>query len=405
MKKVIIVDDEYFARLALIKSIAWQQYGFTVVAEAENGNEAYGLIRKMNPDLAIIDINMPFLDGLELLAKLNDKKIQTKFIVLSGYSEFEYAKKAIKYGVESYLLKPLIEEEMQVELTRIGALIDQEKKAREKESQYSKLAKDDFLRALFTGLMGDISKIEAFADFNQKTGTYKRTACISINYDEKTMACQFSDFSHDFVKIVNDCIRDEFIVEWCVLENEIAILISGGSQEILLEEEMRTLFSCINMKINALSFVERSYIGVSEVYSSLEHTPKEFQRARKENLQKCEVKIASKGFSSKEDFVGAVKMYVVDNIENMSFGIGKIVEKYHFSYHYTCRIFKKKTGTSLGDYILEVRMERAKQLIQEQDLRTVDLAPRCGYADPGYFSKVFKKYHGMTPKEMRKINR
>jgi two-component system response regulator YesN len=107
MYKVLIVDDEPIIREGMKKIINWNIYGYKVIGDAENGLDAYNKILTLNPDLCIIDIKMPEMDGLELISKIKECEINTKIIILTGYPEFEYAQKAIDLGVESYILKPV----------------------------------------------------------------------------------------------------------------------------------------------------------------------------------------------------------------------------------------------------------------------------------------------------------
>lgn len=117
MYSVILVEDEDNIRKGIHYAVPWEQYCCTVIGEARNGVEGVELIQKMNPDIVISDINMPVMDGLQMIAQT---KYQYNYvaILLTGYSDFEYAREAIKYGVSDYLLKPLDIEEMEETLDR-----------------------------------------------------------------------------------------------------------------------------------------------------------------------------------------------------------------------------------------------------------------------------------------------
>lgn len=107
MLKIFIIDDEYFERQSLIRNINWNSLNITVSGEANNGLSAFEAIRKDVPDIAIVDINMPKMNGLDLISRLNENNISCKYIILTGYDEFEYAQKAIKLNVFDYILKPI----------------------------------------------------------------------------------------------------------------------------------------------------------------------------------------------------------------------------------------------------------------------------------------------------------
>ena len=107
MYNILVVDDEARQREAVINSVDWQRAGFNVVGDAENGIEALEQLEKLEPDLILTDIKMPLMTGLELARKAREVRPATKFVILSGYDDFEYAQEAFKYNVIRYLLKPV----------------------------------------------------------------------------------------------------------------------------------------------------------------------------------------------------------------------------------------------------------------------------------------------------------
>ena len=107
MVKVFLVEDEAIIRHGIRDNIDWASHGFEFAGEAGDGEYAYPLILKAQPDILVTDIKMPFMDGLELSRLVKKTLPRTRIIVLSGYNEFEYAKEAIKIGISDYLLKPV----------------------------------------------------------------------------------------------------------------------------------------------------------------------------------------------------------------------------------------------------------------------------------------------------------
>lgn len=106
MYKVIVVEDEDIIRKGLRYSVPWLEMDCNVVGEAANGIEGADLIKEYNPDIVVVDINMPVMDGFQMLENTYEHYNYAP-IILSGYSDFEYAQRAIHYGVKGYLLKPL----------------------------------------------------------------------------------------------------------------------------------------------------------------------------------------------------------------------------------------------------------------------------------------------------------
>ena len=112
MLRVVIADDEPKVNLLLQKIVNWEALGFEIVGTAQDGIHALELIRKEKPDLVMTDIRMPGCDGMELIRQAKEVKPDILFIVVSGYRQFEYARTALKYGVEDYLLKPVKADEL-----------------------------------------------------------------------------------------------------------------------------------------------------------------------------------------------------------------------------------------------------------------------------------------------------
>ncbi|MEG2380411.1 MAG: response regulator [Oscillospiraceae bacterium] len=108
--RIVIVEDEYYIRMGLVNAVEWRENGFEIVGEAEDGKKGIEIIKETKPDIVITDIRMPIMDGLEMLNTLKSENIE--FIILSGYEDFIYAKKALENGVSKYLIKPIDENEL-----------------------------------------------------------------------------------------------------------------------------------------------------------------------------------------------------------------------------------------------------------------------------------------------------
>lgn len=132
MFKVLIVDDELYIREGLKVLLQWEKFGFEICGQAENGEQAYSMLKELKPDLIITDIKMPLMNGLELIEKVNkDLERDMKFVVLSGYNEFEYARKAMRYNVKNYVLKPIEEEELEAVIKEVYGELYEERNNKE----------------------------------------------------------------------------------------------------------------------------------------------------------------------------------------------------------------------------------------------------------------------------------
>lgn len=185
MIKILLVDDEPFIRQGVQMLIDWKEYGYEIVAEASNGVEAIKQLEKNEIDLIITDIKMPEMNGLEFIeyTQMNISK-KYKFIVLSGFYEFEYAKKAIKYNVTDYILKPIVVDELIKVLISFKEELIKEKINHNKQKLRDKTVYDRKLNSIILGKydQSELDYVKKYLNFNDSL----RYIIIEINYDLDT---------------------------------------------------------------------------------------------------------------------------------------------------------------------------------------------------------------------------
>lgn len=146
MFRVIIADDEPKVLLLIKNLIQWDELGLELVATASDGLSALDLINAERPDVVITDIRMPGYDGIELIDRAKQTNPETDFIIVSGYRHFEYAQKAIRFGVEDYLLKPLKAVEINQTLRKMVKKYAEREATKQRDAVYSERARDDAKR-------------------------------------------------------------------------------------------------------------------------------------------------------------------------------------------------------------------------------------------------------------------
>lgn len=205
MLKVLIVEDEDIIRKGLIHTIDWISKGCNIIGDACDGLEGLKLIEKYSPDIVITDIKMPFMDGITMLEEAL-KKYSFYSILLTSYSEFEYAKKAISLKVFEYLLKPVDEEKLFEIIDKIKVEIENKKFV---EDLYKKTIKDKNIKLV---------DLDIYYLPSEKSNYYVNKALDEIknNYDKKIsieslseeMGVSTSYLSRKFKDVTNQTFMD-----------------------------------------------------------------------------------------------------------------------------------------------------------------------------------------------------
>lgn len=187
MFKVLIVDDENSVIELLESLIDWEALGYTICGTASNGEEALKILKQCNPDLALIDIRMPKINGLQLLHQASEMLyLKTKFIILSAYSDFNYAKTAMRYKVKDYILKPIDDEEIVETLKRVSSEIINDIHKLKAERNKEKFEANNYINSLIKYEMNAniADKCREILDLNNNLF---KCVLIEINEFEKWM--------------------------------------------------------------------------------------------------------------------------------------------------------------------------------------------------------------------------
>ncbi|MCR4934576.1 MAG: response regulator [Lachnospiraceae bacterium] len=181
MFKVLLVDDEPFIIQGLSMLIDWKKEGFEIVATASNGEEALDYIKSETPDIVFADIKMPNMTGIDLLKKVYEDKISNaKFVILTGFDDFDYARSALKYKALDYLLKPIGKEELLNVLQKARNELNVGMKAKENEVVRQR---EEYSRRIISVLRGKADS-ETVAFVKKYLGDIKGVRYISFELDE-----------------------------------------------------------------------------------------------------------------------------------------------------------------------------------------------------------------------------
>ena len=185
--RIILVDDEEEVRKSIIRKIDWQSVGFTVVGDAENGEDALEKIENLEPDVVLTDIRMPYMDGLTLAEKIRQRYPSMKIVIFSGYDDFDYAKRAIKLNVTEYILKPVNVEELTAILKKIQASLDEEIEQkrdvsllRENYKRSLPILREQFLKDLVSRQMDEMTVAERLEQYDIPLAGAKKWISIAV---------------------------------------------------------------------------------------------------------------------------------------------------------------------------------------------------------------------------------
>jgi two-component system response regulator YesN len=271
----IIVDDEPEIREGIRDNIPWEDFGFRFAGACANGNEALELIERDAPDVVMTDINMPFMDGLTLSERIKAVAPATKVLILTGYDDFEYARKALQLQVHDFILKPVTPSEFKSGLARLKEALDQERGARRDIDRLKRqlaeslpLLRERFLNRLVSGRSdGAAERIAYFGLPIPDEGVSYHVSLL--DFDERSGG---EAFDLDIIaerNLIEEALGERpaaavFLDE----EDRLAVLSWGKDADQLYREGLKTAES-LRMRLQRAGFSAVS-IGVGETAAGLD---------------------------------------------------------------------------------------------------------------------------------------
>lgn len=264
--KVFLVEDEYIVREGIKNNIDWAANGFTFCGEASDGELAFPMIKKEQPDIVITDIKMPFMDGLELSRLVKKELPQVKIMILSGYEEFEYAKTAIQIGIEEYLLKPINGDELLSAVKRVAEKIAEERQNAKNQQEYQK---DSFeyvenaKRELFNDLISSEPALSEVIDRGKELGlelTAEYYNLLLLKIQRKQRVGSFSEQVVEIMDKVDAFVRSHSGDLMCfdrALEGKAFLFL--GENEPAIEKNICTFLDFFCQTVEP--YTEVSYFG------------------------------------------------------------------------------------------------------------------------------------------------
>lgn len=342
MINVIIADDDYNARAGLLDMIAWDELGANVIATVEDGEQVVKLLGQCpNVDLIILDICMPYMDGLTVAKYIRENDYETEIVLLSAHAEFDYAREALKYGIREYIIKPINRSKLN-QLTEIVKTVCKEKKesVEWKMHLHGAELREDVKTAL----------------------RYKDADAVQriLNVEQSFNSLSAKRFN-EYCSVVFGYMREYF---------------KGSNKDVeMLEKRINIFYEISDVKAMKSSLEEIiEFLFVSDDKSSGRNSV---------------------------NIVKAAKQYIDANILSSDICSSNVATHFNLSVDHLSRLFRSAGEDSLSDYIIKSKIDKAKYFISDTTYSIRQVAQILGYTDPNYFVKIFKKKTGVTPTEFR----
>lgn len=527
MWRVVIIEDEDLLREGLKNCFDWEKKGFQIVGDADNGKQALELIREKEPDVVFTDIKMPFMDGITMTEKLKDRYPDIKVVIISGYDEFEFARRALKAGVSEYILKPVNLKQLEELLEKLGGeLREKEEKKKEwyrlqeiEESSRTSIRQNLLEKLLFRKVPAEEIEKASSAVYQELAKLYYVIGIID-RWDFTMLSVEC-----DYLEIIkSDSQFEERVRQYISPEDPVDILRENNCERLLCiraenekecrrireklkkrflvcrEEGIESVFShvcrgmegvygayvyarglrkkqyassmeevlkeeaSVNTKIQYMNYdadnlfyeirsgsreqvekeVERFeeelnrekifshmhlVLIISNLYFSLTKLPGEiggdindilgepmehYQRlllcSGREEMLAYLKKVCltvneyfmEMGEGKTKGILKRITDYMKENYGDEELSMKEVARQAYISVSYMGIILKKETGKTFIEYLTEIRLEQAKKYLRETELKNYEIAMKCGYSNPTYFSTVFKGVTGSSPSAYRK---
>ncbi|MFB5266440.1 response regulator [Paenibacillus enshidis] len=288
--KLLLADDEPVILRGLKKLIAWDSLGFTIVGEANDGQELRELIRTHEPQLIISDISMPDGNGIDIIAELNEQGYRAKVIFISAFQEFGYARQAIQLGALDYLVKPINKHQLEKAAGKAASIIREEsdgERNKEMLTYYEKKNRSTTIEQLLDGLLdGDKKTLDALAQMDVIAISRFTTVCV-LEIDENSTGTSWKERERNLVNFaLSNIIRETLEQErnggngWLVQKETCFVILIQHEQREYPLQLANDLRNKINgyLKLSVSCGIGVSVTGIEEAEASCQSALKALNR-------------------------------------------------------------------------------------------------------------------------------
>ena len=497
MVKILIVDDEKIERKGICFLLKQKKEEMEIL-EASNGKEACELLKRQTVDILFTDVKMPFMNGIELVAKARELQPDIEMVIFSGYGEFEYARQAMKSGVFNYVLKPVDPEEFHKTVDQLLEEINSRIRQRE-EKQWNQDSLEEYFfgKFLYQGDQELLNQIGERIDvkdwkkirqlillesednfFEENEELFIRDVTVEMQQKMKFFnldknqelfmvqsSCDQKVFAQHMCSWVNSHFGERFYVaagreigdvleipesfreldtrienKYYHKENRLFLpektirespaeqflsdMLNNMIRDIQLEDMMHLWehYHFLKNSVEGLEHYSQIYTKfmfsnlVKEFYEKLHMEGRKLEKAIQkvyelpsiqavlqmvENCIYALEKQTSETKSGSRDEVAKAKSYIYEHYKE-DISVEVLADLVYLSPGYFSYIFKKETGVNLSRFVRMYRIEKAKELLENTNMKIVQICSETGFSNVSYFCKNFREYCGCSPEQFRK---
>lgn len=396
MLKILIVDDEQVVRVYLQSIVNWEQYDCQVVTTCENGMEALEVMAQQPIDLILTDLEMPKMNGLQLIEEIRSRGYQTKVIVLSNHSDYDLSREVMKLGALDYYVKTnvkeadiismieLVSEQVKKQLLQKHAL---EEEKRLKIDNF-KIGRKTFLTTVLTGDVYynelELSQyVKMYHLFEPRLSLYQLRFQQPIElrqflYVDAIIAAEFQKYDHDVLHLTQEKILVA-LYERTIVE-----------EQVLMDHWLRIVKNIKNYLRAELQASKRLLIDSTDKLTSC---TKLFQNDVPGDVSPV---IAAEELSHYRPEIQSILNYIHEHYDER-ITLQDLSAFACLNEAYLSRLFKMETKKTINSYINELRIYKAKELLKSPNIMVKEVAQLVGIKDQLYFNRVFKKFCGENP--------
>lgn len=422
MYKVLLVDDEYMITEGLKRLIPFEKWDMEVVATANHADDALDYVREHPVDIVISDVNMPDKTGLEMIQEMKDLLPDAYYILLSGYQEFDYVKKAMNLSVVDYLVKPVDKVELGHLLEKIVTQLRE--KVQEPEILSQQLDEEAFKTHLtqkenwWIGLskekQGDfvIPYYVLGQDWQIVLADQEFEGLLVMPF-EAPYQINFEKWKRDVEKSLfyGSVNLDQSESLFSYYEPIYRVIIQGNLQQII--DELTLLEKIVLENTPRVSITKQLFTQfVMDVFHLFEHLKADDMTDIVKNIHAITTfeDLVAYTKETLTSFFGQYRMN--ENVVSVLEVIGRDYQKelslkdiskdLFINPVYLGQLIKKETNSTFAELLNKQRIKAAQQLLLSTNDSIEDICYTVGYSNVGYFYKVFRKLCGKSPKAYRK---